>query len=71
MRIERLSAKSRAQRRLTSDRHYGHLARDGREHAIKLLDSYASADDAGVYAVDVTWTLPRPLVADSENGSHP
>src|SRR5437870_4220212 len=23
------------------DRHYGHLARDGREHAIRLLDSYA------------------------------
>jgi hypothetical protein len=21
------------------DRHYGHLARDGREHAIKLLDA--------------------------------
>jgi integrase len=35
------------------DRHYGHLARDGREHAIKLLDSYAGADDNGVHAVDV------------------
>ena len=23
------------------DRHYGHLARDGREHAIKLLDTPA------------------------------
>jgi hypothetical protein len=23
------------------DRHYGHLARDGREHAIRLLDSYS------------------------------
>jgi hypothetical protein len=22
------------------DRHYGHLARDGREHAIRLLDGY-------------------------------
>ena len=22
-----------------TDRHYGHLARDGREHAIKLLDA--------------------------------
>jgi hypothetical protein len=22
------------------DRHYGHLDRDGRDHAIKLLDSY-------------------------------
>jgi hypothetical protein len=56
---------------LTSDRHYRHLACDGRERAIKLLDSYASGDDAGVHAADVAWTLPRPLVADSENGSHP
>ena len=23
------------------DRHYGHLARDGREHAIPLLDAFA------------------------------
>ena len=35
------------------DRHYGHLARDGREHAIKLLDALnasevepATVDDA-------------------------
>jgi hypothetical protein len=28
------------------DRHYGHLARDGREHAIKLLD-----------ALNAPWTL--------------
>ncbi len=24
------------------DRHYGHLARDGREHAIRLLDAHAA-----------------------------
>jgi len=37
------------------DRHYGHLARDGREHAASLLDALAieSAADAG-------WTPPRP-----------
>jgi hypothetical protein len=29
------------------DRHYGHLARDGREHAIRLLDSHSS------HAVDI------------------
>jgi hypothetical protein len=23
------------------DRHYGHLARDGRDHAVVLLDAYA------------------------------
>jgi integrase len=33
------------------DHHYGHLARDGREQAIKLLDSYAGADLAGVHPV--------------------
>ncbi len=26
------------------DRHYGHLARDGREHAIQLLDTLGSAE---------------------------
>jgi hypothetical protein len=28
------------------DRHYGHLARDGREHAIALLDALAAHDRA-------------------------
>jgi hypothetical protein len=26
------------------DRHYGHLARDGREHAIQLLDAYTRSN---------------------------
>jgi hypothetical protein len=30
------------------DRHYGHLARDGREHAAALLDALAA---------DAAWTL--------------
>jgi integrase len=34
------------------DRHYGHLARDGREHAAALLDSLATADTASA-----AWTL--------------
>jgi hypothetical protein len=35
------------------DRHYGHLARDGREHAIRLLDSFARVD----HSADVPrWT---------------
>jgi len=34
------------------DRHYGHLARDGREHAIALLDSLAAEDAAAA-----AWTL--------------
>ena len=38
------------------DRHYGHLARDGREHAIGLLDEPSRATaavDAGGRCVDV------------------
>jgi hypothetical protein len=38
------------------DRHYGHLARDGREHAIKLLDALNAPRvrpvDAGGRSVD-------------------
>jgi hypothetical protein len=39
------------------DRHYGHLARDGREHAIQLLDTLNACGgehvDAGGRRVDV------------------
>jgi integrase len=38
------------------DRHYGHLARDGREHAIKLLDTYRAPEAVDVHAVDAGWT---------------
>jgi hypothetical protein len=34
------------------ERHYGHLARDGHEHAIKLLDAH----DVVWTLVDVLWT---------------
>jgi hypothetical protein len=35
------------------DRHYGHLVRDGREHAIRLLESYgAGAVDVGGRSVE-------------------
>jgi integrase len=49
------------------DRHYGHLARDGREHAIKLLDTFTEADSVDVHAVDAAWTLETPSVARSAN----
>src|SRR4029453_7726527 len=29
------------------DKHYGHLARDGRDHAVALLDAYARGSAAG------------------------
>ena len=38
------------------DRHYGHFARDGREHAIKLLDAL----NAPRTRVDARWT-PKQL----------
>src|SRR6266568_9042108 len=51
------------------DRHYGHLARDGREHAIRLLDGYADIKAADVQALDVRWTPQLPIVADQDNGN--
>ena len=51
------------------DRHYGHLARDGREHAIRLLDGYADSEAADVQALDVRWTPQLPIVADQDNGN--
>lgn len=52
------------------DRHYGHLARDGREHVIRLLDSYAEVKAAGVQAMDVRWTAQPPIVVAQDNGNN-
>jgi integrase len=41
------------------DRHYGHLARDSRAHAITLLDTYVATEALGVHAVDAGWTPTR------------
>ena len=42
------------------DRHYGHLARDGREHAIRLLDSYSvTSVDVGGRSVDTETAASR------------
>jgi integrase len=49
------------------DRHYGHLARDGRDHAINLLDLHASADEVSVHRVDIAWTLHHEAVATAAN----
>ena len=38
------------------DRHYGHLARDGREHAIKLLDALNAPAFDQWTLVDARWT---------------
>jgi integrase len=51
------------------DRHYGHLARDGREHAIKLLDALNAPErDAGTL-VDAGWTSKDPVGVSAENES--
>jgi integrase len=47
------------------DRHYGHLARDGREHAIKLLDAL----NAPWTLVDARWTTKQLASATTENES--
>ena len=49
------------------DRHYGHLARDGREHAIRLLDSYRTAEATDVQAMDVRWTPQPSVIAGRDN----
>ena len=38
------------------DRHYGHLAKDGRQHVIALLDAQNVHD---VHAVDARWTRKK------------
>jgi len=52
------------------DRHYGHLARDGREHAIKLLDALNAPEFEPWTLVDAAWTSPRrsAVMASNENG---
>jgi hypothetical protein len=45
------------------DRHYGHLARDGREHAIRLLDELSAGQGPRWTLVDAAWTSkPRTAV---------
>jgi integrase len=50
------------------DRHYGHIARDGRQHAIKLLDTYGGAERLDVHAVDTPWTPNTARNVNSDNG---
>jgi integrase len=52
------------------DRHYGHLARDGREHAIDLLDTYRASEPSNVHTVDAQWTPNVILNATTDNGHH-
>ena len=51
------------------DRHYGHLARDGREHAIRLLDELSAGQRPRWTLVDVGWTPPPATAASPDNGN--
>ena len=50
------------------DRHHGHLARDGREHAIRLLDTLNSVETDRWTFVGAGWTLQSPTLAHPEYG---
>ena len=51
------------------DRHYGHVALDGREHAIRLLDELSAEQRPWWMLVDAART-PKPAAAASQdNGS--
>jgi hypothetical protein len=50
------------------DRHYGHLARDGRDHAIELLDAFIDPEWVNVHAVDAAWTFEASTAVHSDNG---
>jgi integrase len=49
------------------DRHYGHLARDGREHAIRLLDELSAEQRPPWTLVDARWTLNQRASANGGN----
>ena len=53
------------------DRHYGHLARDGREHAIRLLDTLNATTILETVDVRGRPVDTKPPAADpSDNGKH-
>jgi integrase len=51
------------------DRHYGHLARDGREHAIRLLDELSSGQRPRWTPVDAGWTPSSAAAVGEDNGN--
>jgi hypothetical protein len=51
------------------DRHYGHLARDRREHAIRLLDKLSAGQRPRWTLVDAAWTPKAAADASRDNGT--
>jgi hypothetical protein len=52
-----------------TERHYGHLARDGREHAIRLLDELSAEQRPRWTLVDAAWTPEPAASASADNGN--
>jgi integrase len=50
-------------------RHYGHLARDGGEHAIRLLDELSVGQRPRWTLVDARWTPKSAPAAGRDNGT--
>ena len=50
------------------DRH-GHLARDGREHAIRLLDELNAGERPRWTLVDAPWTPNSAAAVSKDNGN--
>ena len=51
------------------DRHYGHLARDGREHAIRLLDELSAGERPRWTLEDAARTLNPAAAASQDKGN--
>jgi integrase len=51
------------------DRHYGHLAREGREHAIRLVDELSERRRSRWTLVDAAWTPTPANSASRANGN--
>jgi hypothetical protein len=51
------------------DRHYGHLARDGREHAIRLLDELCAEQRPRWTLADAAWTSEGSSAARRDNAT--
>jgi hypothetical protein len=49
------------------DRHYGHLASDGRAHAIRLLDELSAGQRPRWTLVDAAWTPTNACTASGDN----
>jgi hypothetical protein len=49
------------------DRHYGRPARDGREHAIRLLDALSAGQRPRWTLVDAAWTSMPAATASVDN----